>query len=81
MAGALFVAGVGEAVQFLPGLAPALGGQLDLAGQVGSAGVFIEQATMGVGLEQGLVFMLAVDVDQQFAEGLEVTQGQGVPLM
>ncbi len=32
---------------------------------------------MGVGLEQGLVFVLAVNVDQQFTECLEVAKGAG----
>jgi len=54
-----------------------LGGELDLAGEVGGAGVFIEQAAMGVGFEQGLVFVLAVDIDQQLAQGFQVTQRAG----
>ena len=29
------------------------------------------------GLEQGLMFMLAVDIDQQFTQGLEVAEGAG----
>jgi hypothetical protein len=32
---------------------------------------------VGVGLEQGLVFVLAVDVDQQFAQRLEVAKRAG----
>ena len=74
MAGALFVAGVGEAFQFLACLAPALGGQLNLPGKIGGAGVLIEQATVGIGFQQGLVFVLAVDIDQQFAQGFQVAQ-------
>lgn len=64
MASALLVAGIGESLQLLAGLAPALGGELYLAGEVGSAGIFIEQSTVRVGFQQGLVFMLAVDIDQ-----------------
>jgi hypothetical protein len=70
-----------ETLQFLAGLAPALGSQLNLAGQVRGAGVFVEQAAVSVGLEQGLVFVLAVDVDQQLAQRLRSPSGQGVPLM
>ena len=47
MARALFVAGVGESLQFQAGLAPALGGQENLAGEVCGTGVFIEQARVG----------------------------------
>ncbi|MNY25929.1 hypothetical protein D3C86_1597430 [compost metagenome] len=42
MAGALLIAGVGESLQFQAGLAPALGGEVNLAGQIGRAGIFIE---------------------------------------
>ena len=52
MPGALFIAGVGKMLQFLTRLAPALGGELYLTGQVGGAGVFVEQAAMGVGFQQ-----------------------------
>ncbi|MCY1459805.1 hypothetical protein D9M71_773090 [compost metagenome] len=72
MASALLVAGVGQSLKLLVSLAPALGGQVHLAGKVRGAGVFVEQAAMGVGLEQRLMFVLAVDVDQQLTEGLEV---------
>ncbi|MNM66582.1 hypothetical protein D3C81_780750 [compost metagenome] len=51
MAGALLIAGVGQALQFQAGLVPALGRQLYLAGQVDGAGVLVEQAAVGVGLE------------------------------
>ncbi|MCY1313271.1 hypothetical protein D9M70_637770 [compost metagenome] len=64
MAGALLITGVGQAFQFLARLAPALGGELNLAGKVGGAGVLVEQAAVSVGLEQGLVFVLAVDINQ-----------------
>lgn len=81
VARALLVAGVGQALQLLAGLAPALGSELYLAGEVGRASVLVEQAAVGVGLEQGLVLMLAVDIDQQLAQGLEVAEGQVEPLM
>ncbi|MNN55347.1 hypothetical protein D3C81_1702190 [compost metagenome] len=68
MACALFVARIGEALQLLASLAPALGGELNLAGQVGSAGVLVQQAAVSIGFQQGLVFMLAVDIDQQLAQ-------------
>jgi hypothetical protein len=32
---------------------------------------------VGVGLEQGLVFVLAVDVDQQFAQRFEIAERAG----
>ena len=75
--GPLFVAGIGQALQFEPRLVPALGRHLHLPGQVDGPGVFVEQAPMGIGLEQGLVLVLAVDVDQQLAQGLEVAEGTG----
>ncbi|MNE31463.1 hypothetical protein D3C80_1250330 [compost metagenome] len=77
MAGSLFVAGVGQAVEFMAGLSPALRRQLYLAGQVGGAGELVEQAAMSVGFQQRLVFMLAVNVDQQLTQGLEVAQRAG----
>ena len=77
MTRALFVAGIGQALQLLTGLAPALGGQLHLARQLLAAGIFIQQAAVGVRFKQGLVFVLVVDVDQQFAKGLEVALGAG----
>ena len=77
MARALFVAGVGQVLKLLFGLAPALCRQLHLAGQVGGTGELVEQATMGIGLEQRLVFVLAVDIDQQLAQDLEVALGAG----
>ena len=77
MACALFIAGVGQVLQLLPGLAPALCRELNLAGQVGGTGELVEQATVSVGLEQRLVFMLAVDVDEQFAQGFQVALGAG----
>lgn len=49
MASALFVTGVGEALKFLAGLAPALCSQLYLSGKVGGAGILVEQAAVGVG--------------------------------
>ena len=76
MTGALLVAG-GQALQFLAGLAPALGGQLHLARQFLAAGVLVEQAAVVSGFEQRLVLVLAVDVDQQLAEGLRSPSGQG----
>ena len=75
MACPLFIARVGQVFQLLAGLAPALCGKLHLTGEVGGACVFVEQAAVGVGLEQRLVFMLAVDVDQQLAQSLEVALG------
>jgi hypothetical protein len=45
---ALFVADVGDALQFVAGLLPALGGELYLACQFLAASIFIEQATVGV---------------------------------
>jgi len=77
VARALLVTRVGEALQFLAGLAPALRGELHLTGQISSAGIFVEQAPVSVGFQQGLVFVLAVDIDQQFAEGLEITERAG----
>ena len=77
MACTLFIARVGQVLKLLFGLAPALCRQLHLAGQVGGAGEFVEQATVGVGLEQRLVFMLTVDVDQQLAQCFEVALGAG----
>ncbi|MOA37588.1 hypothetical protein D3C78_1591930 [compost metagenome] len=47
----LFVAGVGQPLQFLTRLAPALGGQLHLAGKVAGTGILVKQAAVGVGLE------------------------------
>ena len=32
---------------------------------------------MGIGFQQGLVFVLAVDIDQQFAESLEIAERAG----
>ncbi|MCY1448556.1 hypothetical protein D9M71_652350 [compost metagenome] len=49
---ALLIAGIGQPLQFLAGLAPALGGELYLAGEVGGASVFVEQAAVGVGFQQ-----------------------------
>jgi len=50
---------------------------LYLARQLLAAGVFVQQAAVSIGFEQGLVFVLVVDVDQQFAKGLEVALGAG----
>ena len=75
MACALFITRIGQVFQLLAGLAPALCGQLHLTSEVGGACVFVEQAAVGVGLEQRLVFMLAVNVDQQLAQSLEVALG------
>ena len=61
---ALFVATVAQAFQGLSRLPPALGGQLDLSRQLLVAAVLIEQAPMGVGLQQGLMLVLAVDIDK-----------------
>ena len=72
VAGALFVAAAGHPFQLLAGLPPALRGEQYLTGQLAGAGIGIQQAAVGIGLEQRLVFVLAVDVDQQFAERLEV---------
>ena len=77
MTSALFVAAGRQALQFLARLAPALRGQLHLARQFLAAGILVEQAAVGVGFEQRLVLVLAVDVDQQFAEGLEIAQRAG----
>ncbi|MCY1522118.1 hypothetical protein D9M68_569630 [compost metagenome] len=49
--GALLVTLVGEALQLVPGLLPALCGQLYLACQFLTARVFIEQATVGFGFQ------------------------------
>ena len=51
MAGALLIAGVGQALQLQTGLVPALGRQLYLAGQVDGTGVLVEQAPVRVGLQ------------------------------
>ncbi|MCY1358144.1 hypothetical protein D9M69_446680 [compost metagenome] len=80
VAGALLVAGAGEAFQLLAGLPPALCRELDLAGEFAGTGEFVQQATMGVCLEQGLVLVLAVDIDQQLAQGLEVALGAGAAI-
>ncbi|MCY1358074.1 hypothetical protein D9M69_445910 [compost metagenome] len=80
MPGALLVTGAGNAFQFLAGLSPALRGELHLAGEFAGAGEFVQQAAVGVRLEQGLVLMLAVDVDQQLAQGLEVALGAGAAI-
>ena len=72
MPGALFVTAAAQTLERLPRLAPSLRGQLHLSGQFLAAAVFVEQATMGIGLEEGLVFVLAVDIDQAFAERLQV---------
>ncbi len=77
VASALLVAGVGESLQLLARLSPALRGKLYLSGQIGGACVFVEQAAMGVGFQQGLVFMLAMDIDQQLAQGFQVAKGAG----
>ncbi|MCY1426520.1 hypothetical protein D9M71_423420 [compost metagenome] len=52
LAGALLVAVLRQALQLAAGLPPALGGQLHLAGQLAGAGIGVEQAAVGVGLEQ-----------------------------
>ena len=74
---ALLVAGIRQAFEFLASLPPFLRGQLHLASQVAGTGIFVEQAAMGVGLEQRLVLVLAVDVDQQLTQRLEVAQRAG----
>ncbi|MNH02020.1 hypothetical protein D3C79_612480 [compost metagenome] len=77
VAGALLVARVGQALQLQAGLVPALGCKLYLAGQVDGTGILVKQAAVGVGLEQRLVLMLAVNVNQQLAERLEVAKRAG----
>lgn len=52
VASPLFIPGIGQALQLLAGLAPVLGSQRYLAGQVGGAGVLVEQAAVGVGFQQ-----------------------------
>jgi len=74
---ALLVAAVAQPFQGLARLPPALRGQLHLARQVLAAAVLVEQAPVGVGLEQRLVLVLAVNVDQQFAQRLEITLRAG----
>ena len=80
MAGALFIAAAGKAFQLAAGLFPALGCQLHLTGQITGAGIFIEQPAVGVGFEQGLVFVLAVNVDQQLAKCLEIALWAGAAI-
>ena len=65
--GALLVTGVGQAFQLPAGSTPALGSQLYLTGQVDGARVLVHKATMGVGFQQRLVFVLAMNIDEQFA--------------
>ena len=77
MAGALLVADVGDALQLVACLFPALRCQLHLARQILAAGEFVKQAAVSIGFEQRLMFVLAVNVDQQFAECLEVALGAG----
>ncbi len=72
MASALLVALAGDTLKFIARLLPALRGELHLARQLLAAGVLVEQAAVGVGLEQRLVFVLAVDIDDQLAQCLEV---------
>ncbi len=48
---ALVIAGIAQPLQGLPGLAPALCGQLHLASEFLAAAVFVQQAAMGIGLE------------------------------
>ena len=50
---------------------------VNLARQLAGSGVFVEQAAMGVVFQQRLVFVLAVNVDQQLAQGLDVALGAG----
>lgn len=52
VAGPLLVARIAQALELLAGLLPAAGCQLHLAGQVDGAGVFVQQATVGVGFQQ-----------------------------
>lgn len=77
VAGALFVAATRQAFEFLAGLLPALRGELHLARQLLAAGVLVEQAPVGLALQQRLVLVLAMDVDQQFAQALQVAQRAG----
>ena len=63
--------------QLLPGLTPALCRQLNLPRQIGRACVFVQQTAVGIGLEQGLMLMLAVDIDQQFAKRFQVALRAG----
>ncbi len=77
VAGALLITLAGNALQVVACLLPALCSQLHLARQLLAAGVLVEQAAVGVALEQRLVFMLAVDVDDQLAERLEVSLRAG----
>ena len=51
-------------MQFLAGLAPALSRQLYLACQLLAASVLVEQAAVGVRLEQRLMLVLAVQVGE-----------------
>lgn len=74
---ALLVTRVGEALELLPRLSPALCGEMDLTGQIGRTCVFVEQAPMRIGLEQRLVFMLAMNINEQFAQRLQVALRAG----
>ena len=77
LACALFFTGFAQTLQFVAGLSPALCGELYLAGQLFGACVSVQQAAVGVVFQQRLVFMLAVDVNEQFAKRLEISLGAG----
>lgn len=81
VAGALLVAAVAQSLQCLAGLPPALCSKLYLARQFLAAAELIEQASMGVRLQQRLMLVLAVNIDEKLAQRLEITLGQGVPLI
>jgi hypothetical protein len=63
------------AAQQLLGFAPNLPGGADLAAQSGQSGMGVEQGALGIGPQQRLVSMLAVDIDQPFADFAQLLNG------
>ncbi len=66
-----------EPVELVLQLAPLLVLAAHLIEQQMVAGVAIEQGELVIGFEQHLVGMLAMDVDQQLAQVLELGEGHG----
>ena len=73
--GGLLVPGRSQFVQFVASPQPVRGQLFELPGGTALAREIVEQASLGFLAEQGLVRVLAVDIDQQLAQLGAVLQG------